>query len=690
MNTDSDRIRNIALIAHGGAGKTTLIESLLFQAHAISTCGRSAEGTATMQTEPEEIAHTLAITPHLAHCDWNGTTLYIVDTPGYFNFLESTRGVLPGVDGAVVVLSAVDGAKPETERLWRMLDEAKLPTVAFINQIDHEQADFMKALQLSQQVLKIPLQPLSIPIRVAAKTQGIVDLISMQAWGTKEGQSGPSDIPSEMQGDIQVLRTQLIEKIIESNDDLLEKYLDGKQLSVEELDRGLHNAVARRAFLPVLCGSAMANVGIDALLECITRHLPSPLERDKQRPFEGFNESEKAEVRSCDSRQHFSAIVLKTSIDQFSGKLSMVRVVSGEIKANQALYNSSQHSKQKSGRIYLIQGKNLEEVPNLSAGQIGAIAKLEDTHTGDTICAGEAIIAFPHVRFADAPVAYAVDVADKHADKVVAGLNKLVDEDPTLHLHRDEQTHELILAGMGQTHLEIALERLTRKFGGKATLKTPRVPYRETIKKSAKAQGKLKKQTGGHGQFANCFLEVSPLPRGAGFEFVDEITGGAIPKQYIPSIKKGILQAMTVGGLAGFPVADVQVRVYDGSFHDVDSSDYAFQIAGSLGFKAAVEQAEPTLVEPIMAMDIVVPEDSVGDVLRDISSRRGRISNMQSLGGSQEIEAEVPMAEVLEYGQILGSLTAGRGVYTMSIASYREVPGHLQEVILQKHKKAQA
>ena len=690
-----EKIRNVAMVAHGGAGKTTLIETILFQAKAIASRGRSSLGTAVMRTEPEEVTHRVAITPHICHCEWQETTINIIDTPGYFNFLESTRGVLPGVDSAIVVVSGVDGVKPEAERLWNMLQDAKLPTLCFVNFLDEEQADFMQTMSAVQESFKIPSQAITIPIRAGAHTQGIVDLLSLKAWATKDGKTTPMDIPSEMQGDINTLRTQLIEKIAESNDDLLEKYLEGSELSSEELTRGLKAAIIKRAFLPVLSGSATAYFGIDALLDAVVHYLPSPIDRDLTRPFIGADPADhtKEVKRSCNPNEKFSAVVLKTTIDPFSGKLSVVRVVSGAVKANQAMYNSTRQSKQKNGHIFLLQGKELTGVDALVAGQIGALAKLEDTHTGDTLCDSDPKVCYPLVKFADPPVVYAVESEDKNDEKVASGLAKLMDEDPTLHLKRDEQTHEMILAGMGQTHIEVALERLTRKFGGKAKLKTPQVPYRETIRKTIKAQGKLKKQTGGHGQFANCWLEVGPLPRNGGFDFVDQITGGIIPKQFIPSIKKGVQEAMTKGLLGGYPVVDVRVAVYDGSFHDVDSSDYAFQVAGSLGFKAAVEQAAPVLLEPIMVMDVIVPDENTGDVLKDLSSRRGRVMSLNNKGKLQQIEAEVPMAETLDYGNVLSGLTSGRGTYTMSISSYREVPAQIQDKVLEavkKKKEAQA
>ena len=687
-----EKIRSIAIIAHGGAGKATLIESMLFQCRAIQSRGSTDKGNAAMLVEPEEASRKIAITPHVSCFTSNDVTVYLVDCPGYFNFQESTRAVLAGVDGAVVLLSGIDGVRPETERLWSMVQEAQLPAIGFVNQMDDEQANFSQAMATVNDTLKIPAQPIFLPIGSGKTLSGMVDLIRQKARSTTDGKTSEIPVPPGMQDEVKKMRSQLIDKIAEANDDLIEKYLEGAELSEEELDRGLKEALIKRTFMPVLAGSALTTVGVDALIESIVRCLPSPLEREKTRPISGFSPADLSRElkRSPTAEAPFSAIVLKTTIDPFSGKLSVVRVFSGQVKSNQAVMNTSRQAKQKVGHGFLIQGKELTQQPEgLFAGQIGALSKLDETKTGDTICDPDQPIVFPAVKFSDPPVSYAVESDGKTDEKVAAGLIKLMEEDPTIRFYREDQTHEMILAGMGQTHIEVTLERLARKFGGKAKLNTPRVPYKETIRKTVKAQGKLKKQTGGHGQFANCWLEVGPLPRGSGFQFIDQIVGGIIPKQFIPSIQKGVNEAMSKGLLAGFPVVDVKVAVYDGSFHDVDSSDYAFQVAGSLGFKAAFEQAGPVLLEPIMSMKVIVPEENTGDVLKDLSSRRGRVASLNSKGSTQEIDVEAPLAEILEYGNILSALTSGRGAYTMSLSAYREVPAQLQEKILEANKVEQ-
>jgi len=684
-----EKTRNIAMIAHGGAGKATLIEAMLFKARAINARGAAEKGNLLMLVEPEEVNRKIAITPHIAYLSWEDVTIYILDGPGYFNFLENTRGILPGADAAVVLLSSVEGVKPETERLWNMLEEMHMPVIGFVNQMDDEQADFAKAVASIHENLGIHGQPLALPIGQGAGFSGVVDLLHQKAFSSQNGQSNKIDCPAGMQAEISAQRVELVEKIAEANDDLLEKYLEGAELTETELEVGLKEALLKRTFVPVLCGSGLKAIGLETLLESIVRYLPSPQEREKTRPIVGFDPSDHSKElqRTSNPADPFSAITLKTTVDPFSGKLSIVRVFSGQVTSNQAILNSSRQLKQKVGHVYRLQGKELQPTDTLTAGQIGAISKLDETRTGDTLCDPDKAIVYPTVKFAPPPVMYAVEADGKTDEKVASGLNRLAEEDPTLRVYRDEQTRELILSGMGQTHIEVTLERLARKFGGKAKLKTPRVPYRETIRKTIKAQGKLKKQTGGHGQFANCWLEVGPLPRDGGFQFVDQIVGGIIPKQYIPAIEKGVVDAMAKGTLGGFPVVDVKVTVYDGSFHEVDSSDYAFQVAGSLGFKAACEQANPVLLEPIMALNITIPEECTGDVLKDLSSRRGRVISLNSKGSRQVIDAEAPMAEVLEYGNTLSAITSGRGAYTMSVASYREVPAQIQEKVLEARKR---
>lgn len=664
------KIRNIAVMAHGGAGKSTLLDSLLALAQEII---QRDESRPTMLTEPEEKAHHHAITPHFGHLNWQGHIINIIDTPGYFSFLETGRGVLPGVDGAVLIVSGIDGVHPETERLWSMLRDNEIPTIVFVNMMDLEESDFPLAMASIRERLGVEAHAITIPIRGGFGHVGAVDLIRKNAWTFKDGATLPMDIPNEFTGDLMALRTELVERIVESDESLLNRYLAGESLGAPAIEAKLRTLVLNRAFVPVMAGAGNCSIGLEPLLDAIISFLPSPLNRDETRPFEGSGP--KKELRACAPDGNFSAVVLKTSVDAYSGKLSVIRVASGTVKANEQILNSTQAEKIRTGHLYLMQGRDLKEVEALSAGQIGAISKLGETRTGDTLSSTENPIVFPRTEYPTASFVYAVKGMDKISeDKIALGLHELAEEDPTLRIERDEETHEMLLAGMGQSHLDIALERLTRKYGCKARLSTPRVPFRETLRRSVRVQGRLKKQNGGRGQFADCWLEVSPLPRNSGFIFEDAIAGGAIPKQFVPSVKKGVLSALTKGLLSGHPVTDVKVRLVDGSFHDVDSSDMAFQTAGSLGFRRAMEESGMHLLEPIMSLDVIVPEESLGSVLKELASRRGRIINVDARGNLREISAEAPMTELADFGPDLSSMTSGRGTYTMMVLSYREVP----------------
>ena len=682
-STAPENMRNISIIAQGDTGKSALIERMLFMANEISSLGRRREGSAVMSSEPEEQQHDIDITTHVGHLTWNEVDVHIIDTPGYFSFMENTRGVLPGCDGALLILSAVEGVKPETKRLWKMLQEFEIPVIGFITKIDHPKANFQNLLLEVTSNLNSTATPVTLPIGLGESFSGVVDLLDKSGRTFENNKVKLIDVPAEMESEVNDARVKLIESIAEADDELIEKYLEGEELTLEQLRAGLKTAVANRNFLPLFCGSGLNGVGIELLINSILEYLPSPVERDKQKPFVGVDPSdENREItRRCSKDEPFSAITLKTTIDRFSGKLSVVRVVSGSAGSNQSIHNSTQDIKQKIGNVYILQGKDFVQVDSLSAGDIGAFAKLDETHTGDTLCDDKNPVKFPATEFPQPLVFYAVE-ADENEEKVGQGLNRLVEEDPTLHYYREPDTGDNILAGMGQSHIDIALERLNRKFTGKVKLRAPAVPYRETIKKKVQVQGKLKKQTGGHGQFADCWITMEPQSRGAGFQFEDKITGGIIPKQYIPSIEKGIREAMIKGPLGGYPVIDFKVELVDGSFHKVDSSDYAFQTAGSFAFNAGVEQAEPQLLEPIMEVQVLVSEEFIGDVVKDISSKRGRVLNMGPKGDKQEIHAEIPYGELLDYGNELSSLTSGRGQYVMHTSHYSEVPEHLVAEIM--------
>jgi elongation factor G len=680
-------IRNVALLAHGGGGKTTLAEAILFNGQAIDRRGEVSLGTAVMSTEAEEMERGITITPHIGYCTWRGHWLNLVDTPGYVDFLELTRGALQVVGGAVMIISGQLGVKAENVRLWAMAEEVQVPVIGFINKMDLPRTDFIRVLGDIEQSLRVTALPLTIPIGSGESFSGIIDLIPMTAWSARNGQFVQIDFPEAVREDASHYRTQLIEKVVECDDQLLERYLEtGEEPDEATIHALLRRVVHERRLFLLFCGSGLANIGVRALANGIVHYLPNPVERADIKSLLGEDplHAGRQLARAPAVADPFSAVVFKTSIDPFAGKLSVFRVFSGVIEADQPVYNSDRRVKERGGRLYRLQGKEMRAVNRLQAGEMGAIAKLEVTRSGDTLCAPDHPIHYQRVNFIEPTMTYAVEAEAQQEDRVALGLGKLTEEDPTLHFFRDAESHEMILAGMGQTHLRVTLDRLKRKFGVLATLKAPRVPYRETISHAVRVQGRLKKQSGGRGQFGDCWLEVEPLPRGEGYRFEDVIVGGAIPRQYIPSVEKGVQEEMHRGLLGGYPVVDCKVALVDGSFHPVDSSDNAFRAAGGIAFRKALEEGGATLLEPIMSMEITVPDDVLGDVIGDVNSRRGRITGVTPRANNQIILAETPMAEVLDYGNILNAITSGRGLYTMRVKGYQEVPSHIARLVLNK------
>nr|CRH07766.1 Translation elongation factor G. Protein chain elongation factor EF-G, GTP-binding [Candidatus Magnetococcus massalia] len=686
-STDISRIRNVTLLAHGGGGATTLAETLFFNSGVIHKRGAVEEGNTVLRSEPEEISHGLTISPQVGHFDWKDVHVNLVDTPGYIDFIEHTRAVLNVVGGAVLVYSGVSGVRTENARFWNMVQEAMVPAIGFINKMDKSRADFIRVLGEIEQDLEVTTLPVTIPIGQGEDFEGIVDLIPMTAWSAKDGKFSQMDaIPESVQDDVEYYRMQLIEKIVESDDALLEAYLEDETPPTEEqMIEALKESVLTRRILPIFCGSGDANIGVRALANGIASYLPSPVDKASIKPLVGVdpNNREQEIARTPSSEDPFSAVVFKTSVDPFSGKLSIVRVFSGVLEADKPFLNGTRDEKEKGGHLYRLEGKEMTQVDRLEAGQIGAIARLAHTHTGDTLCDPNAPIHYHRVRYQDPVFTYAVDVEANSEEKVSNGFMKLCEEDPTLRFYRDTETRDMILAGMGPTHLSITLERLERKYGAKAELKAPKVPYHETIRAACRVQGKLKKQSGGRGQFGDCWIEVEPLERGTGFEFEDKIVGGVIPRNFIPSVEKGIRDSMDKGAVAGFPVVDIKVRLVDGSHHSVDSSDNAFRTAGSMAFRKALEEGGSVLLEPVMAMEISVPDETMGDVIGDMNSRRGKITGVTPRGSDQTIHCETPMAEVLDYGNQLNAMTSGRGIYTMRMASYQEVPSHIARKVLE-------
>jgi len=696
-NFELDKIRNVAVIAHGGAGKTSLVEAMLFASGAIDRLGRVDDGTTTTDYEPEEIARKITISSAISFCTWNGFRINLVDTPGFINFLEDTRGCLRGVDGAVVIVSALSGVKAETQKIWKYASEFEIPRMIFVNKMDKENANFSRALGEVEKSFGKDALPLQLPIGSGESFRGIVDLMKMKALNLEKGKPEESEIPADMIPEAEEYRKKLIEKIAESDDALLEKYLEGGTLTDEEIIKGIKEGALTKRFIPVTCGSALRTTGVSQLLDNVILCLPSPSEMARISPVKGKNPKDGKEVeRKPLHTEPLSAYVFKTIADPFAGRLSIFRVFSGSLKADSNILNTSTGAKERIGQVFYLQGKKQIPAQTIGTGEIGVVAKLKETLTGDTLSDESHPIVFTKVKFTDPIISYAIASKSKgDEEKVSTGLHRILEEDPTLRFQRDDETKEMLLSGMGQVHLEVTLERLKRKFGVDVLMKTPKVPYRETIKIPAKAQAKYKKQSGGRGQYGDCWLAIEPMPRGGGYEFADKIVGGVIPQQYRPAVEKGVVETMKEGVIAGYPLVDIRVALYDGSYHTVDSSEMAFKIAGSMALRKAVQDAKPILLEPIMKVEVITPDDTLGAVIGDLNSKRGRVQGVEpQAGGNQKINAQVPMSEMLTYANQLTSLTSGRGLYSMEFSQYEELPSHLTQKIIaereaQKKEKAE-
>jgi elongation factor G len=687
MSGKTIQIRNLALIGHGGCGKTSLAEALLFGAGATSRLGKVDDGSSVLDYEPEEIKRKITISTAFHHYQWKKHTVYLADTPGDDNFLADTRATLHVADGAVVVVDAVDGVKVGTEKVWQTANRYHLPRLVYINKMDRERADFHQALKEVREVLEVQAVPIQLPIGKEAGFKGVVDLISQKAWiappGGGKPEAGP--IPADLQDEVEALRGDLLNFAAESDDALIEKFLEEGELSPEEIYQGLRVGTLKGSFVPVLCGASHNQGSAALLLDAVNLYLPSPEERGQvkgQQPATGTEVAVDA-----DPDGPLAAQVFKTVADPYAGRLSIFRIYSGTIQADSTVLNANRAVPERFGQLFLLEGKGQKAVASLGPGAFGAVAKLKETITGDTLTAETNAVILPAIPSSRPMVTFALEPKKQgEEDKVFTAFSKLIEEDPSLSLNRNAETKEILLSGVGSVHIEATAEKLKRKFGVEVNLKPPKVPYRETIKGTVKVQGKYKRQSGGRGQYGDTWLELEPLPKGSGFEFVDKIVGGAIPKQYIPSVEKGIAEAKNTGILAGFPVVDFRVTLYDGSFHDVDSSDMAFKIAGSMGFKKGCEQAHPTLLEPIMKMLVTVPEENMGDIIGDLNGRRGRVLGVEAQGRQQVITAHVPMTEVLLYAPDLISKTGGRGTYEMEFDHYEEMPPHLAEKIIAEAK----
>lgn len=687
---DTAKLRNLGIVAHGGAGKTSLTEAMLFAAGMTDRLGRVDDGTSTMDFEPEEIKRKISISSSLDHCEWNGHSLHIVDTPGYGNFIADTRACMRALGGCVVILSAISGVKVQTEEVWEWANEFELPRIAFVNKMDREHANFLRGLDDMEKSLNARGVAVQMPLGAAETFEGVIDLVKMKAYRYAKDGSGKfteEEIPAGDMAEAQRLRDILVETAAEAYDALTEKYLEAGELTEEEILDGLRIGTLRYTFTPVFCGSATLNIGIHNLLDYICHCLPSPLDRGAvvgAHPVSG-----ELEERKPDESEKFSALVFKTTSDPYTGKISIFRVYSGTLNSDSTVYNSVRNCEERIGQIYELEGKKQKPIKQAVAGDIVAVAKLKETLTGDTLCDKDKPIVYEPAKPLQPVISYAIQPKTKNdEDKIHGALQRLMEEDQTIQAHRDEKTHELILSGMGQVHLEVTIEKLKRKYNVEVEMKTQKVPYLETFKAQVKAQGKYKKQSGGRGQYGDCWVEFSPMQRGEGFQFEDKIVGGVIPRQYIPAVEKGIFEAAQDGFLAGYPLVDFKAAVYDGSFHTVDSSEMAFKVAGSMAFKKAMETAKVVLLEPMMNMKVTVPEETMGDVIGDLNSRRGKVVGVEPKANSQIIRSVVPMAEVLTYANDLKSMTSDRGLFSTEFSHYEEVPSHLAQKIIAESAKA--
>jgi elongation factor G len=681
---DTCKIRNLGIVAHGGAGKTSLSEAILFDTGMIDRLGRVDDGTSTMDFEPEEIKRKISITSALDHCEWQGYSIHIVDTPGYGNFIADTRACMRTLDGAVVILSAISGVKAQTEEIWNWANEFEIPRIAFVNKLDRERASFFRAIDDMEKMLGARGVAIQIPIGLEAAFTGVIDLITMKAFIYAKDGSGKyteAAIPSEYADEAARLREQMVETVAEAYDALTEKYLENGDLTIDEIIDGLRVGTMRNTFTPVLCGAATPNIGVAHLLDAVCAYLPSPLDRTKA---VGTHPKTEAVIeRAPDEKEPFSALVFKTTSDPYTGKITIFRIYSGVLNSDSTIFNSTKGVEERIGQIYELEGKKQHPIKQAVAGDIVAVAKLKETVTGDTLCDPAKPIIYEPAKQLLPVISYAIEPKTKaDEDKIHNALHRMIEEEPTLESHRDTQTKEFIISGMGQVHLEVIVEKMKRKFGVEVLLKTPKVPYFETIRGTAKVQGKYKKQSGGRGQYGDCWIEMSPTGRGEGYIFDDKVVGGVIPRQYIPAVDKGIQEASTDGFLAGYPVVDFRVALYDGSFHTVDSSEMAFKVAGSMAFKKAMELCKPVLLEPIVNMKITVPDENMGDVIGDLNSRRGKVVGVEPKANSQIIRAIVPMSEVLAYSNDLKSMTSDRGLFSTEFSHYEEVPSHLSQKIV--------
>ena len=680
---DAPSLRNVALVGHSSSGKTQLLAAALYDAGAVNRLGRVDDGTTVTDYDEEAIArkHTLAST--LACAEWNKTKINFIDTPGMANFLSDARAALRVADAAVVVVDAVAGAEVSTEKVWTIAEELKLPRLIVLNRLDRERASVERSLESLRTVFGRTVIAIQLPLGEEKSFRGVVDLVAMKAFTYPTDGSGKpteGEIPADAAAAAQTAREALIEMVAEADDSLMEKFFDAGTLTQDELISGLKRGVSAGRIFPVVCTSALANVALQPLLDAILAYVQPPSER----PFAatGAKSDEEIPVEAIDAGPA-AAFVWKTVADPFAGRITLFRVLSGSLKSDSTLHNVTRDTPERLGHLVLLQGKTQTNVPEVKAGDIGAVAKLKDTQTSDMLADKSFRPRVAAIRFPEPVISYAIEPRSRgDEEKISTSLHRLQEEDPSISYTRDPQTKELLLAGQGQSHIEVTVAKLKRRFGVEVNLKLPRIPYRETITASTEAHGRHKKQTGGHGQFGDCKVKFEPLARGSEFEFVDDIFGGSIPRQFIPAVEKGLQDARMRGFLAGYPMVDFRATVFDGSYHQVDSNELSFKMAASLAFKDGMSRARPTLLEPVMDVEVYAPSDYAGDLMGDLNSRRGRIGGMDTRGTSTVIRAKVPMSEMLTYEQHLTSATSARGSYHMEFSHYEEVPSHLHAKII--------
>lgn len=684
---EASKIRNIAIFGHGGTGKTSIAEAMLFNTGVLDRMGKVDDGNTTMDYDPDEVKRGMSIYLTAAPCEWKEHKINCLDVPGFMDFISEQKSAFRVIEGAIIAVSANSGIEVGLERVWEDAENKGLPRIILVNKMDKENADFFKVINDLGEKMSKNCVAFHIPIGSFDTFSGYVDLVGLSAFKSEGGKMVKIDIPADLSDKMKEMREKLVEVAAEGDDELLEKYLGEEKLTDEEIRKGLKAGVKSGKVIPVLCGSAIKNIGFGSLLDTIVEYIPSPADMGE---IKGIDPRTKEEVvRKLRDDEPLAALVFKTTADPYVGKLSYLRIYSGVFKSDSVVYNTRSEKDEKIGNLLVMRGKHQETIEAVGSGDIITVSKLQDTTTGDTLCVKDKMIILEAIEFPEPVMSMAIYPKSKgDEDKLSSGLNKISDEDPTLLIRRDPETKETVASGMGELHLEIVKDRLKRKFGVEVEMTVPRIPYKETIKNGVKVEGKYKKQSGGRGQYGHCWLEIEPLEKGKYFEFVDKVVGGVVPKNYIPSIEKGVRKTMEDGVIAGYPICDLKVTVYDGSYHTVDSSDMAFQIAGSMALKKGMVDANPILLEPINELEVIIPDQYMGDVIGDINGKRGRIMGMDPLPkGVQKIRAQVPHGEMQRYAIDLRSMTQGRGKFLSKFSHYEEVPGQSAEKIIAESKK---